>query len=138
MRAESLIWTWIFLVKGVYNVVLSVALLIWPDRLLPLLSGSVGNPVYAQLFLMLCLAFGVGYILVALEIDRNHGLVAVGILGQTGLFVIVALQWAMGNVSTFALLPGVVDLAFAVGFMRFLWCYRYAVKSATCHGTERS
>lgn len=125
-----MIWTRVFLIKGVYNIVLSVTLLLWADEILPWLGAPVGNPVYVQLFLTLCLAFGVGYVLVGLEIRKNHGLVASGIIGQGGLFVVVAWQWMKGNVYAIALPSGVIDLAFAVAFARFLWRFDCAPDAA--------
>jgi hypothetical protein len=126
MTWMTMTWTRVFLVKGAYNIVLSVTFLLWADEILPWLGAPAGNPVCVELFLTLCLAFGVGYVLVGLEIDKNHGLVAIGILGQAGLFTVVAWQWMKGNVYAMALPSGVIDLAFAVAFARFLWCYAYA------------
>jgi hypothetical protein len=69
----------VFLIKGAYNIVLTVTLLLLRGEILPRLGAPpAGNPVYVQLFLTLCLAFGVGYVLVGLEIRKNHGLVAIG------------------------------------------------------------
>jgi hypothetical protein len=131
MKATTMIWKRVFLVKGAYNIVLSVTFLLWADAILPWLGAPAGNPVYVQLFLTLCLAFGMGYVLVGLELHKNHGLVAIGILGQAGLFAVVTWQWMRGNVYALALPSGFVDLAFAIAFARFLWCFDYAPVTAT-------
>ena len=125
MTIDRTVWTRVFLAKGAYNILLSLALLIWADTFLPMLGALAGNPVYAQLFLMLCLAFGVGYVLVGLDIESNHGVVVIGILGQGALFCVVVWQWMNGNVYPIALVSALIDLAFAAAFVRFLWRYDY-------------
>jgi hypothetical protein len=127
MKVESETWARVFLVKGAYNIAVSLGLLVWAGTLLPLFGAAAGNPAYAQLFLSLCLAFGVGYVIVGLDIDSNHGLVAIGILGQGLLFVIVTLQWTAGNVYLVGLASGFIDLSFAVAFACFLWQRDYVV-----------
>jgi hypothetical protein len=127
MKIEPHIWARAFLIKGAYNIALSTCLLVWGNALLPHFGAAVGNPAYAQLFLALCLAFGIGYVIVGLDIDRNHGIVAIGVLGQGLLFAIVTLQWFAGNVYPVALISGMIDLAFAVAFAWFLWHHDYVV-----------
>jgi hypothetical protein len=122
-------WGGVFLAKGLYNLVVSVALLIWAGDLLPLMGPPPGNPVYAQMFLLLCAAFGIGYLAVSFNVDENAGIVVMGIIGQLSVFGVVVCQWSAGNVYGPALISGLVDLAFASAFVIFLYSHHYPVRS---------
>jgi len=121
-------WSRIFFVKAVYNIAVSLALLIWAEKLLPLMGVPPGNPAYVQMFLLLCLAFGVGYLLVALDVDGNAGIVVMGILGQLSVFGVVVWQGLAGAVYAPALWSGVIDLGFALAFAGFLWTHDYPAR----------
>src|SRR5262245_24405703 len=110
MTSEA--WGRVFLLKGAYNILTSVVLLVWADRLLPALGAPPGNPAYAQMFFLLALAFGLGYCLVGLDIDKNHGIVAIGIVGQLSVFAVLAWHYRSGSVNPMGLTPGIVDLVF--------------------------
>jgi hypothetical protein len=119
-------WSGVFLVKGAYNIVVSLVLLVGAEKLLPLMGAPAGNPAYPQMFLLLCLAFGVGYVMVGLNIDSNAGIVVIGVLGQLSVFGVVILQWQAAAVYNPALLSAIIDLLFAVAFAVFLWTYPYS------------
>ena len=48
MSLSDTAWRRIFLLKGAYNIIVSLALLIWSAQLLPLLGTPAGNPAYPQ------------------------------------------------------------------------------------------
>ena len=82
------------------------------------------------MFLLLCLAFGVGYVIVGLDVDGNAGIVVIGILGQLSVFATVIWHWRSGAVFGPAVLSGVIDFVFALGFAMFLWRHKYPVNAA--------
>ena len=134
MSVSRTAWTWMFLAKGLYNIVVSLTLLIFADRFLPLMGIPAGNAAYPQMCLLLCLAFGIGYVIVGLDVDSNAGIVVIGILGQVSVFATVICQWRSGAVYGPAVLSGVIDLAFALGFAVFLWTRRYPVEQPGATG----
>jgi len=130
MTVSRTAWSWMFRVKGIYNIAVSLTLLVCADRLLPLMGIAAGNPAYPQMFLLLCLAFGIGYVIVGLDVDSNAGIVVIGILGQLSVFGIAIWQWRNGAVFGPAVLSGVIDLVFALGFAVFLWTCKYRDQTA--------
>jgi hypothetical protein len=44
MKATTMIWMRVFLLKGAYNIVLRMTLLLWADEILPWLGAPAGNP----------------------------------------------------------------------------------------------
>ena len=125
MSLSDTAWRRIFLLKGAYNIIVSLALLIWSAQLLPLFGAPPGNPAYPQMFFLLCLAFGIGYCAVGLDLDANAAVVVMGIIGQLSVFAVLAWQWNAGAVYAPALLSGLIDLAFALAFVLFLWTRTY-------------
>ncbi|HTO85722.1 MAG TPA: hypothetical protein VMQ73_26115 [Methylomirabilota bacterium] len=127
MMVSANVWRRVFLVKGVYNVAVSLAMLLWPTKLLPLAGAPTDNLTYAMLFLWVALACGVGYLIVGCDVDANHGVVVLGIIGQAAVFGVSAWYWLKGLVYAVGLVFGVIDLTFAIAFAIFLWTYAYRI-----------
>jgi len=68
--------------------------------------------------------FGFGYYLVAKDIDSNHGVVILGILGKVGVFVIFMADYLWGAGDIIQTLIGAADLFFAVLFIEFLYTHQ--------------
>jgi len=117
-------WKYIFQLKAVINWIESLALL-FADRWIRELLGEkpLTNPEYLQLFVVLVFVIGIGYWWVSQDISRNRGIVKLGIYAQSSVFVVLAYQTLVGNVHLFYLIPGVIDLIFAILFGLFLYSY---------------
>jgi len=117
-------WKYIFQLKAVINWIESLALL-FADRWIRELLGEkpLTNPEYLQLFVVLVLVIGIGYWWVSQDISRNREIVKLGIYAQSSVFVVLAYQTLVDNVHPFYLIPGVIDLIFAILFGLFLYSY---------------
>ncbi|MBD1934032.1 hypothetical protein H6F79_19750 [Trichocoleus sp. FACHB-69] len=117
-------WKYIFQLKAVINWIESLALL-FADRWIRELIGEkpLTNPEYLQLFLVLVIVIGIGYWWVSQDISRNHEIVKLGIFAQYSVFGVLAYQTLIGNVHPLYLIPGVIDLIFAILFSVFLYSY---------------
>ncbi|MBD1834983.1 hypothetical protein H6F61_20360 [Cyanobacteria bacterium FACHB-472] len=117
-------WKYVFQIKAVINWLESLALL-FADRWIRELIGEkpLTNPEYLQLFLVLVIVIGIGYWWVSQDISRNHEIVKLGILAQYSVFGVLAYQTLIGNVNPLYLIPGVIDLIFAILFSVFLYSY---------------
>jgi len=117
-------WKYIFQLKAVINWLESLALL-FADRWIRELLGEkpLTNPEYLQLFVVLVFVIGIGYWWVSQDISRNREIVKLGIYAQYSVFVVLAYQTLVGNVHPFYLIPGVIDLTFAILFGLFLYSY---------------
>ena len=117
-------WKYVFLVKAAINWIESVALLLGDSAIRQWLNlKPLANPEYLQLFLALVFMIGIAYWWVGQDISRNHGIIKFGIYAQTSVFVVLAYQTAIGNVHPVYLIPGVIDLTFAILFGLFLYSY---------------
>jgi hypothetical protein len=117
-------WKYIFQLKAIINWIESIALL-FADRWIRELLGEkpLINPEYLQLFVVLVFVIGIGYWWVSQDISRNREIVKLGIYAQSSVFVVLAYQTLIGNVHPFYLIPGVIDLIFAILFGLFLYSY---------------
>jgi len=117
-------WKYIFQLKAAINWIESLALL-FADRWLRELLGEkpLTNPEYLQLFVVLVFVIGIGYWWVSQDISRNREIVKLGIYAQYSVFGVLAYQTLIGNVHPLYLIPGVIDLIFAILFSVFLYSY---------------
>jgi hypothetical protein len=117
-------WKYIFQLKAAINWIESLALL-FADRWIREVLGQepLTNPEYLQLFVVLVFVIGIGYWWVGNDISRNHDLIKLGIYAQSSVFVVLAYQTLVGNVHPLYLIPGVIDLIFAILFGLFLYSY---------------
>ena len=117
-------WKYIFQLKAAINWIESLALL-FADRWIRELLGEkpLTNPEYLQLFVVLVFVIGIGYWWVSQDISRNREIVKLGIYAQCSVFVVLAYQTLVGNVHPLYLIPGIIDLIFAILFGLFLYSY---------------
>jgi len=117
-------WKYIFQLKAMINWIESLALLFADPWIRELLGEKpLTNPEYLQLFVVLVFVIGIGYWWVSQDISRNREIVKLGIYAQSSVFVVLAYQTLVGNVHPFYLIPGVIDLIFAILFGLFLYSY---------------
>ena len=81
----------------------------------------LANPEYSHLFLALVFVIGIAYWWVGQDISRNLAIVKFGIYAQTSVFLVLADHTSIGNVHPFYLIPGIIDLTFAILFGVFLY-----------------
>ncbi|MBD0390141.1 MAG: hypothetical protein ICV54_27465 [Nostoc sp. C3-bin3] len=117
-------WKYIFQLKAAINWIESLALLFADRWIRELLSEKpLTNPEYLQLFVVLVFVIGIGYWWVSQDISRNREIVKLGIYAQCSVFVVLAYQTLVGHVHPLYLIPGVIDLVFAILFGLFLYSY---------------
>lgn len=115
-------WKYVFQVKAVINWVESVALLFTDQAIRQWLNEKpLANPEYSHLFLALVFVIGIAYWWVGQDISRNLAIVKFGIYAQTSVFLVLAYHTLIGNVHPFYLIPGIIDLTFAILFGLFLY-----------------
>ena len=117
-------WKYVFLSKAVINWVEFVGLLFgdqWIRQLLNL--KPLANPEYLHMFIVLIFIIGIGYWWVGQDISRYHEIIKLGIFAQYSVFVVLAYHTLVGKLHPLYLIPGVIDLTFAILFGVFLNSY---------------
>ncbi len=115
-------WKYIFQLKAVINWVESVFLLLSDQWIRQSLGEQpLTNPEYAHLFLALVFIIGIGYWWVGNDMERDRSIVKLGIYAQYSVFFVLAYHTLLGKLHPFYLIPGVIDLVFAILFTVFVY-----------------
>ncbi|MFW9947120.1 MAG: hypothetical protein ACFFDX_09860, partial [Candidatus Odinarchaeota archaeon] len=76
--------------------------------------------IWLQLSLILILIFGIGYIIVSRNLEKNYGLVFIGAVAKLMFFILVLIYFILGDVNFLIVLLGGIDLIMACLFIEFL------------------
>ena len=120
----------LFIIGGVWNFILSVPFLLLSffDRtLLSLFVVGIftgATLMYYQVFLWFVIVFGIGYTIVGLNLDKNHGIVLLGVIAKILAFISFIAYYLSGDVPFSLAMIGIGDLIFAILFIEFLINYK--------------
>jgi hypothetical protein len=117
-------WKSVFLTKSSITCAEGAALFFADSWLRQFLHNQpLINVEYSQLFFGLVFLIGVAYWWISNDISKNHGIIKFGIGAQFLVFVLLAYHTLIGNVHPLYLIPGVIDLVFAILYSVFLFLY---------------
>lgn len=116
------IWSRVFQIKGVWNMTVTVVFLFADDAVRARLGASVADPAYRAMFLGLAFIFGVGYWRASRDPAAHRETIRGGVWGQFWVFAVLFNEVCLARrLPAPFLVMGVVDLAFALLFMAYLW-----------------
>jgi hypothetical protein len=114
-------WRAVFLVKAIWNVLVSVVFFFADDAIRDWLNAPRADPAYRSMFLALAFTFGLGYWRVSQNLASDRDIVRGGVIGQSCVFAVLVHEvFIAGRLPPPFLLMGIVDLLFAVLFAIFL------------------
>ena len=98
----------------------------------PLLLGSFFGTsgfqdlslMYYQGFLLAVLVFGIGYLMVGLDLENNHLVILLAVIAKALVFLVFLIYYISGDLPLFEMLAGVGDLIFSIFFIEFLINYK--------------
>lgn len=115
-------WKSVFLTKSVITSAEGAALFVADAWLRDFLHDTpLINVEYSQLFFGLVFFIGIAYWWVANDLDSNHGIIKFGVCAQSLVFILLAYHAAIGNVHPLYVVPGVIDLIYAILYSVFLY-----------------
>jgi hypothetical protein len=86
--------------------------------------SNPADPLSLQLLASCLLLFGLGYCWVGRALEKNHGLVKLGVIGKIVVFILFSGHALAGTIPVILAVPSVVDLLFAALFLEFLVYWR--------------
>ena len=117
-------WKSVFLTKSIITCAEGAALFFADAWLRNFLNDwPLVNVEYSQLFFGLVFFIGVAYWWVSNDIFKNYGIIKFGVCAQSFVFVILAYHTLIGSVHPLYLIPGIIDLIFAILYGAFLFLY---------------
>lgn len=122
MREENLdkkkYYMYMLIIGAIWNIIIS---------LLIFLGSFFANPglnelgiVYYQMFSMVVLLFGIGYYLVGRDLENNHAIISLGVIGKILVFIFMLIYYILGVVDAISLFIGIIDFIFGILFIEFL------------------
>lgn len=119
-----------FTIGAIWNMAATAILVAGYPFLFPRLDMDLPRyPVFFLLFLGVCFLFGIGYYWVGRDLGANHAIVWLGIVGKVMVFAGLAWAGLTGQINPVLVIPGVVDLVFAVLFGEFLKTFHENVRA---------
>ena len=107
-----------FIIGAIWNLAAAISLLIM-SYFINLGLSTLGL-IYYQFFLNSVILFGIGYFIVGININKNHGIVLLGIVGKIGVFTYFLAYFILGIMTILLVIAGIIDLIFACLFVEFL------------------
>ncbi len=125
----------LFLLAALWNFIAGGGIVLAPEWVFQLFFAAElhGSQYYAamlfQMYGLLVLVFGFGYYLVSRNIGENHGIVLMGVVGKTLVFIVCLVALLDGKVMLTGLSGAVGDLLWAFAFVYFLFQNRQGALS---------
>ena len=123
---NDVFWTRFFIFCGIYNVFLVGLPIVIDPTILAATSGltlPAGDWLFVRCFGAVVATFGVGYFMVSRDLDRNRGIIVIGIVGKVAVALLFLAYWIKGAIGFRPFLAGFSDLIFVAFFWRFLSRY---------------
>ena len=67
------------------------------------------------------LVFGIGYYLVSRDVNKNRGIVWMGVIGKLCFFFFLTYSYLIAKSTILSFLGGTGDFIFTILFLNFLW-----------------
>ena len=114
---------------GAFNFAAALILVVLA-RLAPQLLGvdplSSSQLMYVDLFALLVVGFGIGYMLGGVDLARFWPFISLGVVGKFGVAAIALVYFVTGNTGLLVVLLATCDAIFAVLFVRLLRAHAHA------------
>lgn len=123
---NDVFWRRFFVICGVWNLLLVGLPMALAPSFMASTSGLVlpaGDWLFVRMAGLAVAAFGVGYFMVASDLDRHRSIVVVGLIGKIAVGLMFLFYWFGGTIGFRAFLSGATDFVFAGFFIRFLTRY---------------
>ena len=110
-----------FRLAAFFNFAVAILLGLFQENILPWLGMEpLVNEVFLHLFLGLVFIFGIGYYCISLDAEKNRSIIWLGFWAKSLVVLLLLIHALQGNIPWRLASLGLVDLWYAVQFMRFL------------------
>jgi len=117
-------YKYLFLLAAIWNWIVTISFLILsfvaPDVLSLFGVEIPPSLAFLQMLFILIGIFGVGFFIIYLDIESNHGIVQMSVLEKLSFFVVFLIYFIIGDVGILVLMLIIVDLIFGLLFIEFL------------------
>jgi len=115
-------YKYLFIIAAIWNLMIGIPLLLGS------FFGTSGfqalSLMYYQGFLLAVLVFGIGYLMVGLDLENNHLVIILAVIAKALIFLIFLVYYISGDLPLYQMLVGVGDLIFSILFIEFLFNFK--------------
>ena len=117
-----------FIIGALWNLILGLMFFLFPalgDTVYDITGTEVPpSLVFYHAFFGIVFIFGIGYYLVARDLDKNHAIVLLGAIAKTFVFLLFLIYFIIGDSNIVPVIFVIGDLIFACLFAEFLINYK--------------
>ena len=118
-------YKWLFLTGAVWNIAVGLLCIIVTifllDFAVPIFGMDIPpSLIWLHFYFGFVAIFGIGYYLVYRDINKNHGIVILGIMEKFLVFIIAIIYFILGDINLISLLLVSIDLLYGGLFLEFL------------------
>ncbi|MFX0030859.1 MAG: hypothetical protein ACFE8B_16720 [Candidatus Hermodarchaeota archaeon] len=117
-------YKYLFIVGALWNLILGFLFFVMPvmgDTVYEMTGVEVPpSLVFYHAFFGVVFSFGIGYFLVARDLNKNHGIVFLGAIAKVFVFVLFLTYFFIGDSNIIPVIFVIGDLIFAILFAEFL------------------
>ena len=111
----------IFLFAGIYNIGASITFIFGYKWLFPLIGMAIpGSQSFIYLAFAFVFVFGLGYIIVSNDLNKNHDIVKLGALSKILAFFVIFHGCIVKILPPILYIAGLIDLIWGVVFIYYL------------------
>jgi len=121
-------YKYLFLISAIWNFIIGLVFIVLSplaDSLVPMFGMEVPpSLVFYHSFFGFVIVFGIGFYLVARDINKNHGIVVLGAIEKFYVFILFLIYFVLGYSNFLPILFVIVDLIFGCLFVEFLISFK--------------
>jgi hypothetical protein len=116
-----------FRIAALWNLVLGISGVILYSLCMWMILGSYSSSVtditmiFYRFFMIAVVIFGIGYLIVSVDLEKNDGIVWMGAFAKIIIFIYVIFYFITDKVTIFFLIIALADLIFAAFFFMYLF-----------------
>jgi len=120
-------YKWLFTIGAVFNWIMAVSFLVGSVAI-PDIFGLFGTSSPPTLFFLhallgLIFVYGIGYFIVGQDINKNRGIVWLGVLSKLSFFMFCVIYFLLGDLQFTIVVFGSFDFFFACLFLEYIINY---------------
>ena len=121
-------YKYLFIIGGIFNWIMAISFMLL-SIIDPHIFSSFGTSYPPTLFFLhallgLIFTYGIGYFILGLNIDKNHGYAVLGVISKLCFFTFCVIYFLLGDLFIIIVILGSLDFIFACLFIEFLLKYK--------------
>jgi len=125
---KKIYYKYLFIIGGIFNWIMAISFML-TSVFDPEIFSTFGTSYPPTLFFLhsllgLIFVYGIGYIILGLDIDKNYGIAVLGVLSKLTFFTFCVIYYLLGDLYIIIVIFGSFDFIFACLFIEYMINYK--------------